>query len=123
MVINYQATVDKGLSHLKEGSALGEVREEEIKIAERSRTALHHQVDQVSVAIAREGEELVSLQDQLRKKMEESKARRAEEEVRDFLYAKFTQLLYVQGGHQPAEATSAVRGHLAHTSYVLLASF
>ena len=39
MVINYQATVDKGLSHLKEGSALGEVREEEIKIAERNRTA------------------------------------------------------------------------------------
>ena len=43
-----------------------------------------HQVDEVSVAIAREGEELVSLQDQLRNKMEESKARRTEEEARDF---------------------------------------
>ena len=43
-----------------------------------------HQVDEVSVAIAREGEELVSLQNQLRNKMEESKARRTEEEVRDF---------------------------------------
>ena len=85
MVINYQATVDKGLSHLKEGSAMGEVREKEIRnIAERNRTALHHQVDEVSVAIARESEELVSLQEQLRNKMEESKARRTEEEVRDF---------------------------------------
>ena len=106
MVINYQANVDKGLSHLKEGSALGEVREEEIRniversrtapevegncgkeirnIAERNRTALHHQVDEVSVAIAREGEELASLQNQLRNKMEESEARRTEEEVRDF---------------------------------------
>ena len=74
------------------------------------------------MAIAREGEELASLQEQLRKKLEESKARRTEEEVRDFLFAKFTQL-HVQGGHQPAETTSAVRGHLAHTSYVLLASF
>ena len=36
MVINFQATVDKGLSHLKEGSAMGEVREKEINIAERS---------------------------------------------------------------------------------------
>ena len=43
----------------------------------------HHQVDEVSVAIAREGEELASLQDQLRNKMEESKARRNEEEVKD----------------------------------------
>ena len=45
---------------------------------------LHQQVDEVAAAIAREGEELVSLQDQLRNKMEESKARRTEEEVRDF---------------------------------------
>ena len=44
----------------------------------------HHQVDEVSVAIAREGGELASLQNQLRNKMEESKARRTEEEVRDF---------------------------------------
>ena len=43
-----------------------------------------HQVDEVSVAIAREGGELASLQNQLRNKMEESKARRTEEEVRDF---------------------------------------
>ena len=77
----------------------------------------------MAVAIAREGEELASLQDQLRNKMEESEARRTEEEVRDFLFAKFTQLIYVQGSHQPTETTSAVRGHLAHTSYVLLASF
>ena len=41
-------------------------------------------MDEVSVALAREGEELASLQDQLRNKMEESKARRTEEEVRDF---------------------------------------
>ena len=39
MVINCQASVDKGLSHLKEGSAMGEVREKEVNIAERSRTA------------------------------------------------------------------------------------
>ena len=40
MVINYQATVDKGLSHFKEGSAMGEVREKEIRnIAERRRTS------------------------------------------------------------------------------------
>ena len=45
---------------------------------------LHPQVDEVSGAIAREGEELVSLQNQLKNKMEESKARRTEEEVRDF---------------------------------------
>ena len=45
---------------------------------------LHQQVDEVAAAIAREGEELVSLQDQLRNNMEESKARRTEEEVRDF---------------------------------------
>ena len=41
-------------------------------------------MDEVTVAIAREGEELASLQNQLRKNMEESKARRTEEEVRDF---------------------------------------
>ena len=41
-------------------------------------------MDEVSVAIAREGEELVSLQNQLRNKMEESEARRTEEEVRYF---------------------------------------
>ena len=41
-------------------------------------------MDEVSVAIAREDEELVSLQNQLRNKMEESEARRTEEEVRYF---------------------------------------
>ena len=36
MVINYQATVDKGLSHLKEGSAMGEVREKEECVKRKS---------------------------------------------------------------------------------------
>ena len=47
MVINYhQATVDKGLSHLKEGSAMGEVREKEIRnISERSRIAPEVEVE------------------------------------------------------------------------------
>ena len=44
-VINNQATVDKGLSHLKEGIVMCEVREEEIKIAERRRTAPEVEVE------------------------------------------------------------------------------
>ena len=80
MVINY--TVGKGLSHFKEGSAMGEVREKSSILLREVEP--RYQVDEVSVAIAREGGELASLQNQLRNKMEESKARRTEEEVRDF---------------------------------------
>ena len=75
------------------------------------------QVDEVTNAIEREGEELRDLQSQLTALLEESKARAREEEVGENFPAD--QVDRNTGGGDLAEVAGATGGHTADTSHFL----
>ena len=76
------------------------------------------QVDEVTNAIEREGEELRDLQSQLTALLEESKARAREEEVGEMFFQQ-TKLIEIKGGGDLAEVAGATGGHTADTSHFL----